>query len=87
MGLIDDIRKAGTALVARAADTLAPQPDVSSGDMRKALVEMGLAEPTDEKPRALFHDPYSVYDWGGWRERPSALTYDTLRQMAARNTG
>jgi phage portal protein BeeE len=30
----------------------------------------------------MYHDPYSVMDWGGWRQRPSALTYETLRQMA-----
>lgn len=86
MGLIDDIRKAAGNVAGQALDRLLPQPDVSSEEMRKALVNMGLADPTDEKPRALFHDPYSVYDWGGWRERPSSLTYDTLRQMAARNT-
>lgn len=48
--------------------------------------EAGLAEPTDEKPRGLFHDPYSVMDWGGWREKPSQHTYETLRQMAQKNT-
>ena len=48
--------------------------------------QAGLAEPTDEKPRGLFHDPYSVMDWGGWREKPSQHTYETLRQMAQKNT-
>jgi len=86
MGLLDDMREATSAMVRAATERLAPQPDVSPDEMRKSLVKMGLADPTDEKPRALFHDPYSVYDWGGWRERPSALTYDTLRQMSSRNT-
>jgi phage portal protein BeeE len=47
---------------------------------------VAIAEPTEEKPRAMFHDPYSVMDWGGWRQRPSMLTYETLRQMSTANT-
>lgn len=54
--------------------------------MQEALIKAGIAEPTEEKPRALFHDPYSIMDWGGWRQRPSAITYDTLRQMSVTNT-
>jgi phage portal protein BeeE len=62
--------------------------DVSPGDMNDALVKsgFGLPDATEEKPRAMFHDPYSVMDWGGWRQRPSALTYETLRHMAIQNT-
>jgi len=72
----------------RAAGDWATQSDddVSQPMMADALSKAGLAEPTEEKPRALFHDPYSVMDWGGWRQRPSALTYDTLRQMTVSNT-
>jgi len=58
----------------------------SADQMAAVLRSTGLAEATDEKPRALFHDPYSVMDWGGWRERPNALTYSTLQQMASQNT-
>lgn len=50
--------------------------------MVKALANAGLAEPTLEKPKAMFYDPYQISDWGGWRQKPSALTYDTLRHMA-----
>lgn len=60
--------------------------DVTPGMMSDALSKAGLAQPTLEKPRAMFHDPYSVMDWGGWRQRPSALTYETLRQMSVSNT-
>ncbi len=45
-----------------------------------------LMQPSLESPRAMFHDPYSVTDWGGWRQRPSAMTYETLRTMATQNT-
>jgi hypothetical protein len=51
-----------------------------------SMGNMNIAQATDEKPRAMFHDPYSVMDWGGWRQRPSSLTYETLRQMSVSNT-
>lgn len=57
--------------------------------MAKALAKAGYrtaAQPTREPPRSMFHDPYSILDWGGWRERPSALTYETLRQMSIQAT-
>jgi hypothetical protein len=71
--------------------------DVSPDEMGAALERIGVgvgapgsamqvAQPTAEKPRAMFHDPYSVMDWGGWRQRPSSLTYETLRQMSVSNT-
>jgi len=62
--------------------------DVSPEMFQKALEAKGvsIAQPVESNPRAMFHDPYSVMDWGGWRQRPSALTYDTLRQMSISNT-
>jgi hypothetical protein len=89
MGLYDDIRSIAGAGATRLAEWAArSDDDVSPSQMNDALVKagMGLPEPTDEKPRALFHDPYSVMDWGGWRQRPSSLTYETLRQMSTSNT-
>ncbi len=86
MGLIGDIAGTARELVSW-QDT--SQEDVPFDEMQKALASTGfgtLAQPTDEKPRALFHDPYSVMDWGGWRQRPSSLTYESLRQMAVQNT-
>lgn len=93
MGILDDIR-AGLGGALRAIGGALDGGDVSPEQMAKALRDAGLSadgsgalpEATDEKPRALFHDPYSVIDWGGWRERPSSLTYETLRQMTTRNT-
>lgn len=62
--------------------------DVSPEEMSKALAKKGvsIAQPVESNPRAMFHDPYSVMDWGGWRQRPSSLTYETLRQMSVSNT-
>lgn len=88
MGLLDDIRDGGARLAKAVIERVesAREPDVPFEQMQEALVKAGLAQPTDEKPRGLFHDPYSVYDWGGWREKPSALTNETLRMMAMKNT-
>lgn len=92
MGLLDDISGAMQGLVGAVGgrlSSLAEGATPTANDMRDMLVKAGfvdptLAEPTDEKPRAMFHDPYAIADWGGWRERPSALTYETLRQLSMR---
>lgn len=84
MGFISDIADRGKAEILRWAG--GSDEDVPLDTMMKALEGTGLAEPTEETPRAMFHDPYSVQDWGGWRQRPSSLTYESLRQMAVQNT-
>ena len=90
MGLLDDIRTAGTGALDGAMQSLRKADDLGDDvpfdEMQDVLMKGGLAQPTEEKPRGLFHDPYSVMDWGGWRQRPSILTYDTLRQMSISNT-
>lgn len=94
MGLYDDIKRGAGALLGAVGTVLDPplvrgtvdQSDVPFSSMHDLLVKGGLAEPTEEKPRAMFHDPYAVMDFGGWRERPSALTYETLRMMSSKNT-
>lgn len=72
------------SIIERMKWALGSGDDVSVGDMTDALEKAGMsvAQPTEEKPRAMFHDPYSVMDWGGWRQRPSSLTYETMRQMS-----
>lgn len=90
MSLGERLRKAAEDAIKRLSggdDENQQESDQPSGSqMIRALQNAGLAEPTEEKPRALFHDPYSVMDWGGWRERPNSLTYETLRAMSAKNT-
>jgi phage portal protein BeeE len=83
MGLVDQI---GTSFEQVRNWIATSDEDVPFDEMTKALTSSGLAQPTTEKPRALFHDPYSIMDWGGWRQRPSALTYETLRHMCLQNT-
>lgn len=89
MGIGDQLLKAfraGAQAFGEGEDGSVPDEDVSPEELHKAMVAQGLAEPTEEKPRGLFHDPYAVLDWGGWRERPSSLTYDTLREMSIKMT-
>lgn len=98
MGILDDIRSAGRAAARGAALRWVTESDddVPFSAMEAALAKSGMAspgadrpsiaQPTNEVPRAMFHDPYSVTDWGGWRQRPSAMTYETLRLMAQQNT-
>lgn len=82
MSLMDDIRVAATRALGSTREwALGSGEDVSARDMQKALIQRGIVQPTTDKPRAMFHDPYAITDWGGWRQRPSSLTYDTLRQM------
>ena len=88
MGIAEDLLQAGMRQ-ARGWMTES-EDDVSYDDMSKAMsgagVGTGSPVPTEEKPRGLYHDPYSTMDWGGWRQRPSAMTYETLRNMATQNT-
>lgn len=85
MGITDQLLKAFRAGY-EAFGASVDDEDVSPEAMSKALENVGLAQPTEERPRGLFHDPYSIQDWGGWRERPSNLTYDSLRMMATKVT-
>lgn len=88
MGLFDDVAASGSALAKSAVGWIVgSEDDVSAEDMAKAMRGIGMApaQPTPEKPRAMFHDPYSITDWGGWRQRPSSLTYEIMRETASAN--
>jgi len=53
---------------------------VVSGQKPEALPP----EPTQDNPRGLLYDPFALIDQLGYRDRPSGLTYATLREMAKR---
>lgn len=38
-------------------------------------------EPTPENPKSLFWDPFAIIEQLGYKERPSAITYGTLRAI------
>jgi hypothetical protein len=39
-------------------------------------------QPPQDDPKGLLFDPFALVDQLGYRDRPSSLTYDTLRMMA-----
>ena len=41
-------------------------------------------EPATDDPKSLLYDPFALIDQLGYRDRPSGLTYYTLRNMAKR---
>jgi hypothetical protein len=41
-------------------------------------------DPPVDDPKGLLYDPFALIDQLGYRDRPSALTYNTLREMAKR---
>lgn len=66
----------------------APQSGTESdGTMAMAMTTDRAALPQDppvDDPKALLYDPFALIDQLGYRDRPSALTYNTLREMAKR---
>lgn len=86
MALLNNIR---TGLEDVAGWIAGSDEDVPVGDMTEAMEKAGMgmaSQPAATPPRSMFHDPYSVMDWGGWRQRPSSVTYETLRQMSVQST-
>jgi intein/homing endonuclease len=39
-------------------------------------------DPADEDPKSLFWDPFAIIEQLGYKERPSAITYGTLKSIA-----
>jgi hypothetical protein len=59
----------------------------SSASMAMTLADKPAAlppEPTGDDPKGLLFDPFALIDQLGYRDRPTGLTYQTLREMAKR---
>jgi HK97 family phage portal protein len=83
VGLIDDFRGTASDVLTQARRwAMSSEDDVPITDMHEMLVKSGLAEPTNAMPKGLFYDPYQVSDYGGWRQRPNGITFQTLNFMA-----
>jgi HK97 family phage portal protein len=86
MSILDGMKQGALEALTSLARRAGIEGDVADEQMESMLVKAGvIADPTDEKPRGMYHDPYAIVDWGGWRERPSSITYETLRQMSMQN--
>ena len=86
----------GDALPLMKAD-LAGQPDQqdSQGEDEQSSAPGGDApdtaegepmpdQPTEQDPKTLFWDPFAIIEQLGYKERPSAITYGTLKAMVWR---
>lgn len=60
--------------------------DVGPGGVQADSAESNPlpTEPTTQDPKTLFWDPFAIIEQLGFREKPSALTYGTLKAMAWR---
>lgn len=56
----------------------------SAGLMKAERPSSQLSQVTAEDPRGLLYDPFTALDQMGFRERPSAITFRTLADMARR---
>lgn len=78
MGLMDDIRGALGAAALRAHDRLTKaEPSPSSAPSPAG------AKPAQEA-QSLTIDPFWLIDQFGYRDKPTSMTYDTLKQMPLR---
>lgn len=68
----------------------AQEPDTESDTGSMAMVIAGQGsekippDPTAEPPKGLLYDPFALIDQLGFRDRPTGLTYATLRETAKR---
>ena len=73
---------------ANAGTSAAPPPKGASSDVMAMAPDNTRSvlppEPATEDPKALLYDPFALIDQLGYRERPSGLTYNTLRDMSKR---
>jgi hypothetical protein len=62
------------------SDDTASMAMVAEGQKPEALPP----QPTADNPKALLFDPFALIDQLGYRDRPSSLTYQTLKETAKR---
>jgi hypothetical protein len=58
-------------------------PEAGAGPNKDSAANNPVpTEITDEEPKALMWDPYAIVEQLGYKDRPSQLTYGTLKAMA-----
>ena len=95
MGYQDDLRQIGEALQATGAalTRMAPPtalvkaetegPEATGGKEKDTAVSNPPPDqPALEDPKSLFWDPFAIVEQLGYKDRPSQLTYGTLKAMA-----
>ena len=92
LGIVTDVLKAANgrrapgeaqagAEIDRNPDALGVQPGAMTLAENPAPFPI---EPATDDPKGLLYDPFALIDQLGYRDRPSGLTYQTLRTMAKR---
>jgi len=66
------------------ADTEGPESTPRGSQADSAKSNPVPAQPTKEDPKSLFFDPFAIIEQLGFKDRPSYLTYGTLKAMAYR---
>lgn len=82
VGSDDDWAKAGIVAENDAEDGQETAPGGHSPDSAEG--EPMPDEPTAQDPKTLFWDPFAIIEQLGYKERPSAITYGTLKAMVYR---
>lgn len=69
-----------------AQDPLDEGQDTTPGGVQEDSAENAPLpdKPTSNDPKAMFWDPYSIMEALGYRDKPSAISYMTLKSMAYR---
>lgn len=85
MGIRDEIRDFGVNVLGAIGGTMvdlakARVEDKPSGESATSNSPVPTEEPTDEQ-KALMWDPYSIVEQLGYKDRPSSVTYGTLKSI------
>ena len=93
MGMLDNLQRLGwtaAQLAAsgfqKAAEVLAPTDDGSDTMPGGGREDTALSNPVpidkaDQDPKALFFDPFAIIEQLGFKDRPSQVTYGTLKAI------
>lgn len=74
----------GALLKAAEGDDEGPRSGPGGSDEDSAENTPAPTQAADDDPKSLFFDPFSVIQQLGYKDRPSQITYGTLRAMVAR---
>lgn len=99
MGLWDDARNLGLAALGtvggvvnewagsalRKADTESQESGPGGSQQDSAKSNPVPTKPAADDPKSLFWDPFAIIEQLGYKDRPSQITYGTLRAIAWKN--
>lgn len=84
MALRDRLADLGRRAAGAAVDVLQEFAAVPAPETGLVKAESVLPQPAETDPKALFWDPFSIVEQLGYKDKPSHLTYNTLKLMVWR---